>query len=81
MQNIHGLAIPETLAEAAAPETTALVVYDMQIGILRQLPHGPAAWRASCVHWNWLVPPEPAFSSCGICLCPPGWQASFSSGK
>ncbi len=42
MQNIHGLAIPESLAEAAAPETTALVVYDMQIGILRQLPHGPA---------------------------------------
>lgn len=42
MQNIHGLAIPETLAEATRPETTALVVYDMQIGILRQLESGPA---------------------------------------
>jgi nicotinamidase-related amidase len=42
MQNIHGLAIPETLAEATRPETTALVVYDMQVGILRQLENGPA---------------------------------------
>jgi nicotinamidase-related amidase len=42
MQNIHGLAIPETLAEATRPETTALVVYDMQIGILRQLKDGHA---------------------------------------
>ena len=42
MQNIHGLAIPETIAEATRPETTALVVYDMQIGILRQLENGPA---------------------------------------
>ncbi|ATU93774.1 isochorismatase [Phyllobacterium zundukense] len=39
---MHGLAIPETLAEATRPETTALVVYDMQIGILRQLEEGPA---------------------------------------
>ena len=42
MQSILGLAIPETLAEAAAPETTALIVYDMQVGILNQLPHAPA---------------------------------------
>ncbi|QND54242.1 cysteine hydrolase [Phyllobacterium sp. 628] len=39
---MHGLAIPETLAEATRPETTALVVYDMQIGILRQMKEGPA---------------------------------------
>jgi len=42
MQRAFGLTIPETLAEAAHPDTTALVVYDMQVGILRQLPHGPA---------------------------------------
>ena len=42
MQRVHGLKIPETLAEAVAPDTTALIVYDMQIGILRQLPGGAA---------------------------------------
>ncbi|HWM48142.1 MAG TPA: cysteine hydrolase [Xanthobacteraceae bacterium] len=42
MQRAFGLTIPETLAEATHPDTTALVVYDMQVGILRQLPHGPA---------------------------------------
>jgi biuret amidohydrolase len=42
MQHVHGLTIPETLAEAAAPDTTALIVYDMQVGILRQLPDGKA---------------------------------------
>lgn len=37
MQNINSLAIPETLAEIVRPETTALVVYDMQVGILQQM--------------------------------------------
>jgi biuret amidohydrolase len=41
MKRAYGLAIPETLAEAAHPETTALIVYDMQVGILQQLKHGP----------------------------------------
>ncbi|HEX5509734.1 MAG TPA: cysteine hydrolase [Pseudolabrys sp.] len=42
MKRAFNLSIPETLVEAVQPDTTALVVYDMQIGILRQLPHGPA---------------------------------------
>jgi nicotinamidase-related amidase len=40
MQTAFGLTVPESLAEATRPDTTALVVYDMQIGILHQLPHG-----------------------------------------
>ena len=32
--------VPRTLAEIADPARTALIVYDMQVGILRQLPHG-----------------------------------------
>ena len=40
LTNAHGISIPETLAEAVRPDTTALIVYDMQAGILRQLPHG-----------------------------------------
>ena len=40
MKNAHGISIPQTLAEAVRPDTTALIVYDMQVGILRQLPHG-----------------------------------------
>ena len=41
MKSAHGLSIPATLAEAVRPDSTALIVYDMQVGILRQLKHGP----------------------------------------
>jgi nicotinamidase-related amidase len=37
MKQAYGFTIPETLAEAVHPDTTALVVYDMQVGILHQL--------------------------------------------
>ena len=38
MQEEFGLQIPETLAEACDPHRAALLVYDMQIGVLRQVP-------------------------------------------
>jgi biuret amidohydrolase len=41
VKSAHGIAIPQTLAEAVRPDTTALIVYDMQVGILRQLKSGP----------------------------------------
>jgi nicotinamidase-related amidase len=37
MQRAYGLEIPETLEEACIPARTALIVYDMQIGVLRQI--------------------------------------------
>jgi len=37
MQRAFDLEIPETLAEACLPSRTALIVYDMQVGILRQI--------------------------------------------
>ncbi len=40
MQRANGLEIPQTLEEACEIEHTALLVYDMQVGILRQLPNG-----------------------------------------
>jgi nicotinamidase-related amidase len=40
MKNSYGLEIPENLAEICTPERTALLVYDMQIGIIRQLKNG-----------------------------------------
>jgi biuret amidohydrolase len=36
----HGLDIPRTLEEVCRPRRMALLVYDMQVGILSQLPHG-----------------------------------------
>ena len=33
----HDLTIPRTLAEACDPRTLALVIYDMQVGILRHI--------------------------------------------
>lgn len=40
MEKAFGLEIPESLDEACDPKRMALVVYDMQVGILRQLRHG-----------------------------------------
>lgn len=39
MERAYGLDIPRTLEETLSPERTALIVYDMQVGILRQLPY------------------------------------------
>jgi len=33
-----GLEIPETLEDACDPATMAVIIYDMQVGVLRQLP-------------------------------------------
>jgi nicotinamidase-related amidase len=38
MQRAFGLNIPESLEEVCHPTRLALLVYDMQVGILRQLP-------------------------------------------
>jgi nicotinamidase-related amidase len=40
MDRFNGLDIPESLADALRPSTLALVVYDMQVGILSQIPDG-----------------------------------------
>lgn len=41
MKQAYGLEIPQTLEEACDPRRLALVVYDMQIGIMHQLKNGP----------------------------------------
>jgi biuret amidohydrolase len=38
VQDAFGLQIPETLEEACDPARSALLVYDMQVGVLRQIP-------------------------------------------
>ena len=38
MDRFNGLDIPETLEDALQPATSALLVYDMQVGILAQIP-------------------------------------------
>jgi len=42
MQSFQGLNVPQSLAEIADPRRTALIVYDMQVGILRQLKNADA---------------------------------------
>ena len=39
MKRAYGLDVPETLSEALDPDRTALIVYNMQVGIMRQLQH------------------------------------------
>src|SRR6202045_3397874 len=40
MQQAFGLSIPETLDEVCDPARLALVVYDMQVGIVTQIKNG-----------------------------------------
>jgi biuret amidohydrolase len=37
LERAYGLAVPQTLEEACDPQRLALIVYDMQVGILRQV--------------------------------------------
>ncbi|MCI0665090.1 MAG: cysteine hydrolase [Acidobacteria bacterium] len=41
MNHSFGLEIPEDMAEICTPKRTALLVYDMQIGIIQQIKNGP----------------------------------------
>lgn len=41
MEHAFGLDIPRTLEEVCDPRRLALIVYDMQVGILRQIENGP----------------------------------------
>jgi nicotinamidase-related amidase len=41
MEHAYGLQIPQNLAETCDPKRTALLVYDMQVGIVRQMKNGP----------------------------------------
>src|SRR5690349_11981556 len=48
VQRAYGLSIPRSLADLATPERLALVVYDMQVGILSQLADpGPVTARVT----------------------------------
>jgi nicotinamidase-related amidase len=40
VQRIFGLNIPQTLAEMCDPHTMAVLVYDMQVGVLKQIQNG-----------------------------------------
>jgi nicotinamidase-related amidase len=41
MESAYGLEVPQNLAEACNPRRTALLVYDMQVGVIRQIKGGP----------------------------------------
>ena len=41
MERAFGMDIPRTVEEACDPRRMVLLVYDMQVGIAGQLPHGP----------------------------------------
>jgi biuret amidohydrolase len=40
MKHAFGLSIPLSVEDALDPASTALIVYDMQVGIMRQMKHG-----------------------------------------
>src|SRR5215475_11106188 len=45
MNKAYGLSIPETLDEVCHPQRVALLVYDMQVGILSQIKNGDEITR------------------------------------
>jgi nicotinamidase-related amidase len=45
MERVEGLEIPQTLEDACHPQRLALLVYDMQVGVLRQIEDGEAVTR------------------------------------
>jgi nicotinamidase-related amidase len=40
MKQAFGIAVPETLAEICSPSSCALLIYDMQVGIVPQISEG-----------------------------------------
>ena len=46
MIHAYGLEIPRTLEEICDPRRAALLVYDMQVGVLRQIKNGPTITAA-----------------------------------
>jgi nicotinamidase-related amidase len=40
MNHFYGLTFPKSLEELVSPQNTALVIYDMQVGIVRQIANG-----------------------------------------
>lgn len=47
MERRHGLNVPQTLEEACHPDRIALLVYDMQVGILGQIADGERVLAAT----------------------------------
>jgi len=45
MKSAYGLSIPQTLEEVCHPQRVALLVYDMQVGILSQIKNGDEVTR------------------------------------
>ena len=59
----------QILAEAVRPDTTALIVYDMQVGILRQLQRGRRCWGACSSCSAGARCRRARSSSCATCRC------------
>src|SRR4029453_8191171 len=60
MERAFGLEIPRNLAEACSPRRTALLIYDMQVGVVRQIPNGPEIIARSFLYANRC----PCFGGC-----------------
>jgi nicotinamidase-related amidase len=45
MKSAYGLSIPQTLEEVCDPQRVALLVYDMQVGILSQIKNADEVTR------------------------------------
>jgi biuret amidohydrolase len=65
MQHHRKLRIPDSLADACDPERMALVLYDMQVGVVSQLSDGPQVTKRSAGCSRRRAVPASACSSPG----------------
>jgi isochorismate hydrolase len=66
----YGLNVPRTLEEVCDPRRMALLVYDMQVGIVSQLPHGPEIVARLRRYSKRRAREGSGCSSAATCRCP-----------
>ena len=69
MKTIYGINIAQTLEEVCDPRQVALLVYDMQVGILSQIKNPEQITGRFLKCWALLAALEYACSFPGICRC------------
>ena len=69
MKQAFGIDVPQTLADVCDRSRLALVVYDMQVGIVSQLIGAEAVTARVARCWRRRAPQASAYSSPAICRC------------
>ena len=73
METAFGLSIPRTVAEACDPQRMALLVYDMQGGVVTQIANGAEITARVVTLVQAARVAGVRTSTPGTCFCPKRW--------